>query len=96
MEKMTVIGRKKLDFTPKGQQEPVTGIHLHCTHSDPNADGLVGEKIFINVRSEMYAQAAALTLPCEINVNFNRYGKPESFEFVSVENAPDKSIPEKK
>lgn len=96
MEKMTVIGRKKLDFTPKGQQEPVTGVHLFCTHPATNSDGLVGEKIFINTRSEMYPQAEALTFPCEINVNFNRYGKPESFEVIPGENVSEKNPPDKK
>lgn len=85
MEKMTVIGRRKLDFTPKGQQDPVTGLHLFCTHPATNTDGLAGEKIFFNIRSEMYNQAAALPIPCEINVNFNRWGKPESFDVL-----PDK------
>lgn len=82
MEKMTVIGRKKLDFTPKGSTDPVVGLHLFCTHKSPNVDGEAGEKIFINQRSELYSDALKLTIPCEINVNFNRYGKPESFEVI--------------
>lgn len=84
MEKMTVIGRKKLNFTPKGQQEPVLGVHLFCTHPDHGADGLVTEKIFINQRSELYSDAMQLTIPCEVNVNFNRWGKAETFESISA------------
>lgn len=82
MERMTVIGRKHLDFTPKGQTEPVKGYNLFCTHPAANADGLVGEKIFINERSDMHAQAVALTIPCDIEVSFNRWGKADSFIVV--------------
>lgn len=85
MEKMTAIGRKKLDFTPKGQTEPVVGVQLFCTHPDSNTDGLKGEKFFINVTSPLYASVAALTFPCDLEVNFNRYGKFESFTVVSAD-----------
>ena len=82
MERMTVIGRRKLDFTPKGQSDPVTGCHLFCTHKDEHVDGLMAERIFFNIRSELYGQVMSLKLPCEIDVNVNRYGKPESFTVV--------------
>lgn len=83
MEKMTAIGRKKLNFTPKGQQDPVSGVQLFCTLPDTNTDGLRGEKFFVNVTSPLYASVVALTFPCELEVNFNRYGKLESFSVVS-------------
>lgn len=82
MERMTVIGRRKLDFTPNGQNEPVVGCHLFCTHTDEHVDGLMAERIFFNIRSELYPQVMALTFPSDIDVNFNRYGKPESFTVV--------------
>ncbi len=83
MERMIAIGRRKLDFTPAGSQEPVVGVHLFCTHPGDNVEGLMAERIFFNIRSELYGQVMALSFPCEIDVNFNRYGKPESFTVVN-------------
>lgn len=82
MERMTVIGRRKLDFTPDGQSEPVVGCQLFCTHKDEHVDGLMAERIFFNIRSELYSQVMALTFPSEIDVDYNRYGKPESITVV--------------
>ncbi len=78
MEKMTVVGRRKVDFTPEGQTNSIVGCNLYCNHYDSDVSGLMAEKLFINVTSSAYGAAMALQFPCEIGIDFNRRGKVEA------------------
>ena len=89
MERLTAIGRRKLDFTPKGQTEKVTGVQLFTTRSQDNsADGMLAEKFFVNITADLYPTVMSLTFPCEIEASFNRYGKLEQFTVVKDEKKP--------
>ena len=89
MERLTAIGRRKLDFTPKGQTDKVTGIQLYTTKPQTTAaDGVVAEKFFFNITNDLYPAVMSLTFPCEIEVSFNRYGKIDAFSVVKDEKKP--------
>ena len=88
MERLTAIGRRKLDFTPKGG-EKVVGVQLFTTKPQTTAaDGVVSEKFFVNITSDLYPAVMSLTFPCEIEAGFNRYGKIVAFSVVKDEKKP--------
>lgn len=84
MEKLTAIGRRKLDFTPKGQTNPVVGVQLFTTRPQTiTEDGILPEKFFVSITSDLYPAVMLLTFPCEIEAVFNRYGKIDAFSVVN-------------
>lgn len=80
MEKMKVVGKQKLDFTGR-DGNPVKGIKLHCLCTKTNVDGDAVETVFCNERSEMIEVAREVPINGEIEVTFNRWGKPDSVFF---------------
>lgn len=82
MEKMNVVGRRKVDFVPEGQTNPIIGCNLYCTRIDSEVTGLVAEKLFVNVTSPAYSDAMGLPIPSDVEVDFNRRGKVETVSLV--------------
>lgn len=79
MEEFKVFGKQNLDFN--GKEGPVKGISLHCTTSSlPNAnwEGLAYEKLWCSAGSPLYSSAMAVPVDSEIQVDFDRKGKPVS------------------
>lgn len=75
MEKMKIVGRRKLDFTANGNQ--VQGIQLFVTHAQPYVEGVMGEKIFVGTNKPFYDKCTQYPIGSEVEITFNRYGKPE-------------------
>lgn len=80
MEKMTVVGKQKLDFTNrKGEQ--IKGIKLHCLSTNANVDGQAVETIFCNERATAMCDVArSVNVGGTIEVSFNRWGKAETVQ----------------
>lgn len=80
MEKMVVFGKQHLNFRTK-EGDQIEGIKLHCTKQIPNEhwEGKAYEGLFISVKNSMIDAANALPVGSEINVEFNRFGKVDSF-----------------
>lgn len=79
MEEFKVFGKQNLNFD--GRDGRVEGISLHCTTSSlPNAnwEGLAYEKLWCPAGGSVYSQAVAVPVGSEIQVDFDRKGKPVS------------------
>ena len=79
MEVFKVFGKQHLNFD--GRDGHVEGISLHCTTTVlPNAswEGLAYEKLWCPVSLLVHSQALAVPVGSEIQVDFDRKGKPVS------------------
>lgn len=77
MEVFKVFGKQNLNFD--GRDGHVEGISLHCTTSSlPNAnwEGLAYEKLWCPAGTLVHNQALAVRVDSEIQVDFDRKGKP--------------------
>lgn len=79
---MKVIGWQKIEFTPKGETEPVRGFNIFVTEERRNVEGEAADRLFI---SEQRARECGFNpkLGDEIEVSYNRWGKVQSIEVVS-------------
>ncbi len=90
MEIFKVFGKQNLDFI--GKEGPVKGISLHCTTTAlPNAnwEGLAYEKLWCPASLSVYSQALAVPVGSEIQVDFDRKGKPLSI--VPIQDSKEES-----
>lgn len=83
MDKLSVFGMQHVDFSDKSGRQ-VQGISLHCMCSAPNQywKGLGYTKLWFPLNSDLYQQVASLPVPCELQVDFNRFGKPSSLDVL--------------
>lgn len=79
MEKMKVVGKQWLDFVGR-DGNPVVGQKLHCLSTKSSVEGQAVEGIFFNERSEYCSVAKSVAVGSDIEVTFNRWGKPESIQ----------------
>lgn len=77
--KVEFIGRKKMDFTAQDGNH-IEGLRLYVTHPAKGVDGIVAEQLFCNVNRPEYEALEGCKLPCSMEVEFNRYGRPAQFE----------------
>ena len=82
MEKMTIVGRKKLKFKANNG-DVIEGIQLFVTHPDEHTEGEFGEKLFIGINKKFYNACSMYPIGSKIGVTFNRYGKPEDITVVN-------------
>lgn len=79
MELFKVFGKQNLNFD--GRDGHVEGISLHCTTSslpNTNWEGLAYEKLWCPAGSLVHNAALAVPVGSEIQVDFDRKGKPVS------------------
>lgn len=82
MEKWKVIGTQFMNF--KAQDgNTVEGLRLYCTgESTGSIKGIPVEKFFCSVNRPEFGALRESVLPVEIEIEFNRYGKPSSYRLV--------------
>lgn len=82
--KVTLFGTRKYDFVDNRTSERKVGITAHYTSvsSNESVRGLEYGKFSVGVVSPMYVALDKLTLPCELNLEFNRYGNVVDFEVL--------------
>lgn len=83
MELFKVFGKQNLNFD--GRDGHVEGISLHCTTASlPNAnwEGLAYEKLWCAASLPIHAQALSVPVGAEVQVEFDRKGKPVSIVVV--------------
>ena len=80
MERFKCIGRQYMNFVAKDGNK-VEGIRLHCVAS-PKASvvGTPVEHLFCSINRQEYQDLNTVDLPINLEVEFNRYGKPESYK----------------
>lgn len=75
-----MFGRQNLNFKNRDGQH-VEGVSLHCTTSSlPNDswEGLAYEKLWCPAGSAAYSSALSVPVGSDIQVDFDRKGKPVS------------------
>ena len=82
--KVTVFGTRKYDFVDSRTDERKVGITAHYTCESNNADvkGLEYGKFGSAKDKPMYGILDNLTLPAQLNLEFNRYGGVVDFEVI--------------
>lgn len=82
--KVTVFGTKTWRMVDEKSGEVREGITAHYTGQsvDSRVRGLEYGKFSVNVGSPMYGVVAAMNLPAELELTFNRFGKVADFEIL--------------
>lgn len=79
MERWEVVGTQFMNFDAQDGNH-IEGLKLHCVGSgNSNVKGSSVSTFFCSVNRPEYKVFATADLPCFIEVEFNRYGKPSSF-----------------
>ena len=83
--KVTVFGTKKYDFTDNrtGAQKVGITAHYTCLSNNSNVKGLEYGKFGCAIENDyMYSLLNDLSLPCELDLEFNRYGNVIDFKIL--------------
>lgn len=76
---VTLVGKKKVNFTNKDTGEVITGTSLHFTYDGGlNTSGLLTDKVF--VKPEKMPRIDTFPAPAEIY--WNKYGKVDEIKLV--------------
>ncbi|NCB74180.1 MAG: hypothetical protein EOM51_05490 [Clostridia bacterium] len=68
---MKIIGVKRVDFTPKGE-DPIKGYKVHCTLKAEDTAGLACESFFV---SDTKAAGWVPEVGREVELVYNKFGK---------------------
>ncbi len=68
---MKIIGFKKVDFTPKGEQ-PIKGYKVFCTLKDENTTGTSCDSFFV---SDSRAAGWVPEVGKDVELVYNKFGK---------------------
>lgn len=79
---MKIIGFKRGDFTSK-DGVAVTGYNVYLAYPATGADayGVICERIYFS-DTKLVRSGYKLHVNDEVNISYNRYGKPESITVV--------------
>lgn len=74
---MKVIGiQKGVKFQIDGNE--FRGVNLWFSYSRDGVEGVATEKVFVNETKPYYPNVLSLKLGDEVNVTYNRFGKPDN------------------
>lgn len=79
---MKIIGFKRGDFTSK-DGVAITGYNVYLTYpaTGTDADGVICERVYFS-DAKLARSGYKLHVNDEVNISYNRYGKPESITAV--------------
>ena len=81
---MKVIGRKKVSFKAKENNQQIEGLSLFCAYPiTKDGDGVGVEKIFLSA-NKLSQLDFMPELDDEINVQYNRFGKVDTIIQIPV------------
>lgn len=82
--KVNVFGARTYSLRDEKTGELREGVTVHYTQNPTNSDwkGLEWGKFSVAKSTPMYGTVMALTLPANLNLEFNRYGKVCDFEVL--------------
>ena len=81
--RVNFIGRRDLNFNTK-EGSHIEGLRLYVTYESDNSrdEGTVAELLFCNINRAEYKELKECPLPAVLEVEYNRYGKADSFRVV--------------
>ena len=74
--KAKIIGLKDTSFTPKDSNTPISGKTLFICYPSDNVEGFRCESVFGTMLR--FVNGYVPKVGDEINIEYNRYGKPEA------------------
>ena len=78
-----VVGKKRVDFKPKGSDDKIDGLTLYVTYEEDKVQGLATDKIFLSTTKfgDMFSDLQVGTL---IEISYNKFGKVDGVKIAAV------------
>lgn len=73
--RITIVGIKDVNFTPKDSDRPVFGQNVYFEYDDKFTRGFVTDRCFL---PSGHGTLDPVDLPCEAEIYYNKFGKVDS------------------
>lgn len=83
MEQWEVVGTQYLNFNSQTNNQHIEGVKLHCINAlNPHVKGKAVDTFFCPPTQPAYNDLLKADVPFVVGIEFNRHGKPSSYEII--------------